>query len=66
MWEPAGGNVEIGELVTDAMIREVYEETNMKVIQHAPSSIFISVYTAAILYSGFFTQILQFLIKQKA
>lgn len=35
MWEPAGGNVETGEQVTDAMIREVLEETNMKVVRHA-------------------------------
>lgn len=35
MWEPAGGNVEVGELVTDAMIREVQEETNMNVVRHA-------------------------------
>lgn len=35
MWEPAGGNVEEGESVTEAMIREVLEETNMKVIRHA-------------------------------
>ncbi len=36
MWEPAGGDVEEGETVTDAMIREVHEETSMKVVQHAP------------------------------
>lgn len=35
MWEPPGGNVEMGELVTNAMIREVLEETNMQVIRHA-------------------------------
>ncbi len=36
MWEPAGGNVEIGESVTSAMIREVKEETNMNVVRYAP------------------------------
>ena len=35
IWEPPGGNVESDELVTNAMIREVKEETNMKVIRHA-------------------------------
>ena len=35
IWEPAGGNVEVSESVTDAMIREVQEETNMKVVRHA-------------------------------
>ncbi|MES2224696.1 MAG: NUDIX hydrolase [Patescibacteria group bacterium] len=35
MWEPAGGNVEEEELVTDAMIRELEEETNMKAVRHA-------------------------------
>jgi len=36
IWEPAGGDVEEGETVTDAMVREVHEETNMKVIKYAP------------------------------
>lgn len=31
-WAPAGGGVEIGETVEDAVIREVHEETNMKVL----------------------------------
>lgn len=35
MWEPPGGNVEIDEPVTAAMIREVLEETNMRVVCHA-------------------------------
>ncbi len=35
MWEPAGGDVEVGESVTDAMLREVREETNMKVLHYA-------------------------------
>ncbi len=31
-WTPAGGGVEIGETVEEAVIREVHEETNMKVL----------------------------------
>ena len=32
-WTPAGGSVEKGESVEDAVIREVEEETNMRVIE---------------------------------
>lgn len=32
-WTPAGGGVEIGETVEEAVIREVQEETNMKVLK---------------------------------
>ncbi len=33
-WTPPGGGVEPGESVRDAVIREVKEETNMKVLYH--------------------------------
>jgi len=33
-WTPAGGGVEEGETVEEAVIREVKEETNMKVLKH--------------------------------
>ncbi len=32
-WTPAGGTVEPGETVEEAVIREVHEETNMKVLK---------------------------------
>jgi ADP-ribose pyrophosphatase YjhB (NUDIX family) len=32
-WTPPGGGVEIGESVRDAVVREVKEETNMKVLK---------------------------------
>jgi ADP-ribose pyrophosphatase YjhB (NUDIX family) len=32
-WTPPGGGVEVGESVSDAVIREVKEETNMRVIE---------------------------------
>jgi ADP-ribose pyrophosphatase YjhB (NUDIX family) len=32
-WTPPGGGVEIGESASDAVIREVKEETNMKVLK---------------------------------
>lgn len=31
-WQPPGGHIEPGETYTDASIREVHEETNMKVL----------------------------------
>jgi ADP-ribose pyrophosphatase YjhB (NUDIX family) len=34
-WTPAGGGVEAGETVEEAVIREVLEESNMKVLKHA-------------------------------
>jgi ADP-ribose pyrophosphatase YjhB (NUDIX family) len=34
-WTPAGGGVEVGETAEDAVVREVKEETNMKVLKHA-------------------------------
>lgn len=33
IWTPPGGSVEIGENCVDAMIREVKEESNMKVLK---------------------------------
>lgn len=33
-WTPAGGAVEKGESVEEAVVREVKEETNMKVLKH--------------------------------
>jgi 8-oxo-dGTP pyrophosphatase MutT (NUDIX family) len=35
-WEPVAGHVEKGEDVYPALIREVKEETNMKVLKHFP------------------------------
>ena len=32
-WTPAGGSVEAGETLEEAVIREVHEETNMKVLK---------------------------------
>lgn len=32
-WTPAGGGIEVGENVEEAIIREVKEETNMKVLK---------------------------------
>jgi ADP-ribose pyrophosphatase YjhB (NUDIX family) len=34
-WTPAGGSVEMGETPEEAVIREVREETNMKVLKQA-------------------------------
>ena len=34
-WTPAGGGVEAGETPEEAVIREVHEETNMKVLKQA-------------------------------
>jgi len=34
-WTPPGGSVETGETLEEAVIREVKEETNMKVVKHA-------------------------------
>jgi 8-oxo-dGTP pyrophosphatase MutT (NUDIX family) len=34
-WTPAGGSVEKGESPEQAIVREVREETNMKVLKHA-------------------------------
>ena len=33
-WSPPGGKVEMGESVEEAVVREVKEETNMKVLNH--------------------------------
>lgn len=33
-WTPAGGSVESGESAQDAVVREVKEETNMRVLKH--------------------------------
>jgi ADP-ribose pyrophosphatase YjhB (NUDIX family) len=33
MWTPPGGSVEVGESLEEAVVREVHEETNMRVIK---------------------------------
>lgn len=35
-WTPPGGGVELGETVEEAAVREVLEETNMRVIEQIP------------------------------
>lgn len=32
-WEPAGGGIESGETIADAVVREIQEETNMEVLR---------------------------------
>lgn len=34
IWTPPGGGVEAGEIVAEAVVREVQEESNMKVLRH--------------------------------
>ncbi len=35
-WEPVAGHVEMGETPEEALIREVQEESNMKVLKYFP------------------------------
>lgn len=35
-WAPPGGHIESGETVEEAVVREVLEESNMRVLKHAP------------------------------
>ncbi len=39
-WTPPGGGVEVGETVEEATVREVQEETNMRVLAQRPIGMF--------------------------